>query len=337
MRAVLFPTIERLMIGEVPDPVLTRNDEILLKVEVAGICATDVHIYHGHFPVPMPVVPGHEFAGTILEVGPGVKSLRVGDRVAVDPASYCGRCLYCRTARRELCEHFEGNGNTRPGGFAPLTVIREDQAFPIGDLELDVGAFAEPLACAVHAVKVARPAPFENVLILGGGLHGQMLAQVARTVGAGGVVLADPNEEKLHLATTLGAKQVIRVDRESLAALSKAGFEAFDVIIDTTAKQQVLEGALEFLAPGGRLILYGVPTGGMSVSIDPWEIFRREAQIIGVFAGAYEFDEALAMLRDERVRVGPLISHRFSLEEFGEAFNVMLSRGYKQKVMIYPH
>ena len=173
MRAVVFPEIGRWEVAEVPEPTIGPG-RLLLSVGAAGICGTDLHILAGEFIATYPCIPGHEFAGTVLQVGPGVEGFSVGDRVAVMPSVFCGACHFCRTGRGNLCPKGGGFGTTMPGAFAERISVLATHAYRIPDtLSFAEAALIEPLACVVHGFDRLRPRPGDSYLIYGAGKIGR--------------------------------------------------------------------------------------------------------------------------------------------------------------------
>ncbi|PJF46436.1 MAG: alcohol dehydrogenase, partial [Candidatus Thermofonsia Clade 3 bacterium] len=188
MKAVLFPAPESISVERVPDP-SCAPDEVVVQVARCGICGTDIHIYRNEYMSAFPVIPGHEFGGVIVEVGRDVTDFRVGERVAVDPNLYCGRCDMCRNEMANHCLNWQGVGITRPGGFAEYTAVPARACYRLPDSLSDAqAAFIEPLACVVHAMKRIRVLPADPVLILGAGPMGLLLIQALRRMGGSYVV-----------------------------------------------------------------------------------------------------------------------------------------------------
>ncbi len=209
MRAIRLEGVGQLALREVAKPVPGAG-EILVRVEACGICGTDRHLFHGEFPSSPPVTLGHEFAGTVEAVGPGVATFAPGMTVTGDPNIACGRCPECHRGRVNLCRNLQAIGIHRDGGFADYVVMPETQAHRLPDgLDPVHGAFAEPLACCIHGMDIAALRPGETVVVLGGGLIGLLVVQLARQAGAGRVVLVTRSAEKRALAETLGATDTV--------------------------------------------------------------------------------------------------------------------------------
>ncbi len=208
MQAIVFPQAEAMSVERVDDPPCAP-DEVIVQVAQCGICGTDVHIYHNEYMSDFPLIPGHEFAGTVVEVGSAVRTIKLGDRVAVDPNLYCGACDFCRNEQANHCSNWQGIGITRGGGFAQFVAAPARACYLLPEGMSDQQAsFIEPLACVVHALKRFRPAPGDSVLLFGAGPMGLLLIQALRNNGASRVVVVDKQPDRLALAQRFGAVTV---------------------------------------------------------------------------------------------------------------------------------
>lgn len=310
MKAVQFEDIGHVRITELPDPE-PGPGEVLVKVAASGICHTDVDILNGNFAAQFPVVPGHEYAGTVVAVGEGVSSDWVGRRVAVDPNIPCGQCEACHENRQNLCRNLKAYGVNRNGGFAELSVVRVQNVHPIGELPFEQAAFAEPLGCVVHALKRLQPEPGSDALIFGAGPMGLLMLQALKAYGATRVAVVDIHGPRLELARELGADEVFLGAPE----LRRRG-GSFDVVADATGVPQVVEGMMGWVRDGGKLLYFGVCPPSAQISIRPFEVYRRDLQIVGSFSLKATLPPALRLIQSGAVQVKPLLSHQFALDEF---------------------
>lgn len=317
MKAVQFESIGHVRISELPDPE-PGPGEVLIKVAASGICHTDVDILKGNFEARFPVVPGHEYAGTVVAVGEGVSSDWLGRRVAVDPNIPCGECAACHENRQNLCRDLKAYGVNRDGGFAELSAVRVPNVYPIGDLPFEEAAFAEPLGCVVHALKRLRPEPGSEVLVFGAGPMGLLMLQALKAYGAARVAVVDLHGPRLELARQLGADEVflghpeLRRRREG---------RSFDVVADATGVPQVVEAMMGWVRDGGKLLYFGVCPPSAEISVRPFEVYRRDLQIVGSFSLNATLPSALRLIQSGAVRVKPLLSHQFALDEFEHYLN----------------
>lgn len=298
-------------VTRLPDP-QPGPGEVLVQVAASGICHTDVHILKGHYRASFPVVPGHEYAGTVVATGAGVGSEWVGRRVAVDPNVPCGRCEACHRNRQNLCRNLKAYGVDRNGGFAELCAVRVDNVHPIGDLPFEQAAFAEPLGCVVHALRRLQPEPGSEALVFGAGPMGLLLLQALKGYGAARVVAVDIHEPRLELARRLGADETF----VSAQLGGKLGGRRFDVVADATGVPQVVEEMANWVRDGGKLLYFGVCPPQARVAVSPFDVYRRDLHIVGSFSLNATLPAALGLIASGAVRVEPLVSHRFPLEEF---------------------
>jgi 2-desacetyl-2-hydroxyethyl bacteriochlorophyllide A dehydrogenase len=321
MRAVIFTQPETMSIERVPDPVCAP-DEVVVRVSTCGICGTDVHIYRNEYMSDVPLIPGHEFSGLVVEAGSAVTDLRVGDRVAVDPNLYCGYCDFCRNEEANHCRNWQGVGITRPGGFAEYTAVPARACYMLPDaISESQAAFIEPLACVVYALERLKIVPAEEVLIFGAGPMGLLLLQALRHSGAAQVTMVEKEPGRLALAEQMGASAVIGAGPDQDEALGEIAPNGFGIVVDATGVPQVIERSFDYLRPRGQYLQFGVTPMQATVQLRPYDIFRNDWQIIGSFALCYTFLPAMAWLANGIIDVSPLISHRVGFDGFAEVFD----------------
>lgn len=347
MKAVCFQRPNHVSVIETPVPQVGPQD-VLIQVEAAGICGTDLHLYVGEFDPRYPLIPGHEFSGVVVEVGDEVKRVAPGDRVAVDPNLYCDRCHYCRRDLQNHCEAWEAIGVTRPGGFAEYVVAPEQSVYPIGSLSFAEGAFIEPLACVVYGQERAKLRLGSSVLIMGAGPIGLLHLQLAKRAGAARVAVTDLRPERLQLAQKLGADFVVASKPQGpgpaaaggtgdlTTALPAIAPYGFDLVIDATGVPAVVEQALSYVATGGTLLLFGVCPNDSVIRLNPYEIYRRDLQIIGTFALRKSFETARDLLEAKAVDVLPLIGATVNLDEFPAVLELMRNGRAPMKIQVDP-
>ncbi len=335
MNALVIDSPGSATVKQVPTPA-PGPGEVLIRVAAAGVCGTDLHIYHGEYEAQYPIIPGHEFAGTVAALGPGVDEFCVGQRVAADPNIFCHGCAYCRREMHNQCLNLRAVGVTTDGAFAEYVLAPCTVVYDIGDLPFEHAAFIEPLSCVVYAMQRARPAPGDRVLLFGAGPMGCLLAQILRRSGAAQLVVADRVLERLALAEQLGATDVVQADEAldgRLRALSPGGY---DFVIDATGVPAVVERAFAYLRPRATLFIFGVCPAGARISIRPYDVFRNDWRIIGSFANCYTFQESIRLVQSGTVQVEPLISHRLPLSEAAAAFTSVQEDPHRIKVLITP-
>lgn len=335
MQAVVFPEAETLSVERVPDPA-PAPDEVVVEVAACGICGTDIHIYHNEYMSDFPLIPGHEFAGRIVEVGRDVTGYTVGERVTVDPNLYCGRCDFCRNEQANHCTNWQGIGITRGGGFAQYVSAPARAVYRLPDsLNDKQAAFIEPLACVVHALKRFRIWPADSILVFGSGPMGLLLLQALRHAGASRVVMVDKQSDRLALAQRFGAAATVTAGPEQAEALRELSPRGFGVVVDATGVPAVIEQAFNYLRPRGQYLQFGVTPSTAKVSVSPYDIFHNDWTIIGSFALCYTFLPAIEWLASGVVDVTPLVSHTVPMAQFGEAFH-QFEAGKTLKVHVVP-
>ena len=332
MRAIVLDHPGSFRVAEVPDP-KPGPGQIVVKVEACGICGTDLHIVDGEFPpTPYPITPGHEFAGTVVaSLADARMDLPVGTRVAVDPSLYCGYCRRCRSGRDNLCENWAAIGDTVNGAFAEYVAVPAVNAHRLpGDLDGQLGAMVEPLACAVHGMRRLGPVFGDTVVLTGAGTMGLLLLQLLLHAGAGPVTVVDRVADRLAVARKLGAAQVA-ADTSALEG------ERFEIAVDATGVPAVIDAAAGLLDRGGRLLVFGVSPAEAAISLSPFRIYNDEITVTGSMAILRSFGPAVDLIASGAVDPRPLLSEPLPLEMFGEALNrVRAGQGIKWHIRPLP-
>ncbi len=335
MKAVIFESPNQAKIIDVPDPVIKEN-EVLIKVKASGVCGTDVHIYEGDFIGTYPIIPGHEFSGEVIEVGKDVISVKLGDKVAVDPCIFCRKCSFCRENQENFCRDLKAYGVHLNGGFAEMASIKEENIYPIDGLSYIEGAFVEPVGCCIHGIKQIDINIGDHVLIFGSGPIGLILMQLCKNYGSASVNVVDVFSEKLELAKRLGATNTVVSDKNLAENLKNISEEGFHVVIDATGSPSVVQGMFNYVRDKGRLLFFGVCPQKSKIEISPYEIYKRELKIFGTFSLLHTAIPAINMIREKKINVEALVSHHFPLVDFHIALNMMLNRAGSMKIIIEP-
>ena len=336
MKALLFTQPEALELVERPVP-QPGSGQVLIRVDAAGICTTDVHIFHGHFAIQPPRVLGHEVTGTVMELGSNVAQTSLGQRVGVQPARFCGHCSACRQDLPELCANFACLGNTQDGGYAEYTIVNADQLVALGSIPTDIGIWLEPLACVLHGLSRVSLRQ-QRVVIAGAGTFGKLFTQVLARIHNMSAAIVDPNQTRLDDAISMGASHGWQVPRMGPTPELDTEIAAWldngpALLIDTTGKGESIERLLRWAAPGSTILLFGVSDPETQISVSPASLFARQLCLttsIGMAPAA--FDAAFRLLQEGRLSLEPLIVARVALAEVP----ALLPRMPSGKVVIKP-
>jgi D-arabinitol dehydrogenase (NADP+) len=340
MKAVVYDAPRSWAVREVDTPDVGPG-EVRIKIDQVGVCGTDLHIHEGDFNAVFPLIPGHELVGVVDALGEGVDRFAVGEQVTVNPNVFCGHCEYCLSGRLILCENAKGLGSNYPGFFAEYVTVSHLLVFSVEGLPKDTAVFSEPAACAMHGLETLDLRPGGSALVLGAGPTGLLLAQLIASGGASSVTVAAPSQFKLDRAQELGVDAVVRIDRDdaegNLARLREAsGGRGYDVVVEATGSTKVAELCVPLTRNGGTVLVYGVTRPDEVVSYHPFDVFRREITIKGSFAEMTSFGAAIAALRSGRARTDGIITHRFPLDQYGEALDTLAHDPTCHKVVIVP-
>jgi 2-desacetyl-2-hydroxyethyl bacteriochlorophyllide A dehydrogenase len=327
MRGVQFMGKGELKLNEIDlrDP---GEGELLIKNMVCGVCGTDVHIFHGEpgsADVTPPVILGHEYSGIVEKVGKGVTSFKPGDKVTIDPNTYCGVCRFCRNDKKQMCEGNQAFGVTMDGGFAEYSLIPAAQAYLLNDdIDFETGAMTEPLACCIHGIDLAGIRAGTSVLVVGGGAIGLIMVQLARLVGASPIIVSEPVEMRRNVALATGADFAIdptaSKPEEQIYALT--GLRGADVVIECAGVLPATKQAFDCAAKGATVLLFSVPKPDAVFGLPLFDVFKKELTIKGSFINPTTHNRAVELINSKRIDVSKIITHRFGLSELEKAIEV---------------
>ena len=314
---------QKVELRDVPEPSAGRG-EVKIKIEYAGICGTDLHIYHDHYTYRPPVIMGHEFSGQVVEIGEQVNYVKVGNRVTSEPfASVCGTCLNCRTGNPNLCLERLSAGSGLNGGMASYCIMPEERVhiLPPG-VDFKEGTLAEPLACCVHGVTDSnRIKPGDLVIVSGPGVVGLLSLQLAKLAGAVVVLAGTANDgTRLEIGLSVGADYtaISFQELEDIVMKLTNSFGA-DVFIECAGHEQSLVAGLEIVRKGGTILQMGLFGKTLSLPFD--HIVMKEISLLGTFASNRSgWTRALKLLAQNKVNVEPLIGSVLPLDSWAEAF-----------------
>ena len=342
MRVAMYYANADVRLETMPVPEIGPG-EILMKIEASGICGSDVMEWYRRDKVPL--VLGHEVAGTVAEIGPGVEKYKVGDRIVAAHHVPCNTCQYCLDGNFTACETLQKGTHFHPGGFAEfvrLPKINVDRGiFSIPEaVTFEEATFAEPLACVIRGQNKLNMAPGKSVIVIGAGISGLLHVSLARARGASTVIAADISEYRLDQALRLGADEAVLSDKNLVKDMIEAndGKKAHSVIVCTGAIPAV-KAALELVDKGGT-VLFFAPTGqGETLPFSINDIFwKKEVTLTTTYAAApSDHITALDLIKVGAVPVADMITHRFGLADTQEGFDLVAKGGVSVKVIIMPH
>lgn len=318
---------------------IPKENEVLIKVKAVGICGSDITIFKGLRDMHLPMIPGHEFAGEIVEIGKEVTNYEIGDRVAPSIVRSCGQCSYCKNNLGNLCDNIIETGIHVDGAFAEYVAVPEDVIHILPDsMTFEEGASIDPIACAYHAFKEVKLDNKTNVAILGQGAIGLYAMQIARLKGASRIICIgkEGNERRLELAKDLGADDIINLGKEKL--LDRVGRildgKMPDIVIDATGSPDGFQLSIELVKKKGAIIIVGIPNRPSIINAS--EIVRKEIQIIGsICYTKNDFTECIVLVESKKIKTKPIISHAFDLENIDEALRVIEEKK-GLKIILYP-
>ena len=329
MKASRFLGKKTFAVTDLPTP-HAGPGELVLRNQVCGVCGTDVHIYHGEpgsADVNPPVVLGHEYSGEVVEVGEGVTGFAVGDHVTVDPNIYCGHCAYCQNGKKQLCPSMEAIGVTRDGGFAQYSRIPASQAFKLEPtVPWEAAAMAEPLACCLHGIDLAGIQVGDKVCVVGGGAIGLLMVQLAKLSGASQIVLSEPNEKRRQVGLQLGANAALDPTRpDAQEAFAQVLDGGANVVIECVGNVPAVKSAFQFAGKGATVLLFSVPKVDATFDLPLFDVYKKELTIKGSFVNPDTHARAVALINSGKVDFGPIITHRFPLDQLPEAIAMQMS------------
>jgi L-iditol 2-dehydrogenase len=341
MRALVVHEPDRFSVEDVPLPRPGRY-EVLCRVRAIAICGTDPHIIQGHYPgfwpKSFPFIPGHEWCGDVVELGPGAGDLgwEAGTRVAGTSHAGCGFCRRCVEGRYNLCERFGDErvhrqyGHYTQGAYAQYVVHSIKSVFPVPDaLSDEEAAMLDPAAIALHTVKRGGHAPGDTVVVIGPGVMGLLVAECARALGAGRVIVVGRGA-RLAKAAALGHETLDFTAEDPVQAAGGA-----DVALECSGDPAALAQCAMLVRKGGRVAVIGIPMEDARLPLQ--RVVLDEIDVVGVRAAAGEMPQAIALAEAGRIRLGELITHRFALEDFATAYDTFVERrGGALKVIVRP-
>lgn len=323
MKAAVFYGKYDIRVEDIPIP-RVGDDDVLIRVKACGVCGTDVHIYNGD-PGSAEVVPprilGHEFSGVVEKVGKNVTEFKPGDRVCADPNKLCGGCYYCRSGIGHFCENMIGYGTSGDGAFAEFCSVKKSQVLKIADTTtFTEGAMAEPVSCCLHGVDMCNIKSGDKVAVIGGGMIGLIVLQLASIAGATKVALIEPVEGKRRMGKELGATVCIDpASKDVEKELKEHGIDRLDAVIECVGLPKTMEQAIQIAGNKSVAMLFGLASPEDTITIKPYDLFRKEVDVKASYINPYTIDRAVELIDSRRIDVGFMQCEPLPLERLVDA------------------
>ncbi len=338
MKAMVLTALKQMELREVPEPVIKKDTDVLLKIEKVGVCGSDVHYYEtgriGDQIVEYPFIVGHECAATVKDIGDAVTRVKVGDEVVVDPAQPCYNCDQCKKGRENTCENlcFLGTPGQGNGSLCEYIVMQQQSCYPTNQtLTLEQAALCEPFTIGVYAVRQSKISADSKIAILGSGPIGLSCMAAAQAEGVKEIYMTDKLDYRVRIAKNAGAVWAGNPDKENIVkAITEYQPKGIDIVHECAGQQETLDEAVELLRPGGKLMLVGIPRlEKVSFFID--KLRRKEITLINVRRQNQCTQKAIDLVASGKTDVDFMITHRFELSDTKAAFDMVA--GYHDGVI----
>jgi L-iditol 2-dehydrogenase len=341
VKAVLIERPHEVAYVELERPV-PGVGEVLVQSHVAGVCRTDLEMLHGGLTDPrwvrFPLVPGHEWSGTVAELGEDVTDLAVGERVVCEGMIPCNRCRRCKEGETQLCLNYDQIGFTRGGGYGEYVLVPRHVVHRLPDaVSFAAGVLVEPAACVLRGIERARPRLGESLGVIGIGTLGSLALALARLYAPGALIGYGVRREELEFAERLGAHAVVHVAEEDpVASTQRHVGGGLDLVIETAGAVEAVELATRLVRPGGRVVLLGIAGEGKVLELPADRIMFGDMNVIGSCSySTAAWSDVVRLLEGGLVDLDPIVTHRFPAAQFGDAFALMDERrGLVAKVLL---
>jgi threonine dehydrogenase-like Zn-dependent dehydrogenase len=320
MKALVFEDVGKIGFDQIPVPEISEPNQVLLNVVACGICGTDVKILQGKHAYKENTVLGHEFDGVVEEIGKSVSTLKVGDRVAIDNSLRCGLCEACRMGQSSQCNWLTDKsiGIFQNGGYADYTIVPENACYKLPDSIDDItGTQVETLGTVLNGMNIIEMKPWDTVLILGFGPIGYLFSALSKNMAARAVATEiDPFRIKVAKQLGIPVLNPNETDLETSIPELTDGIKP-DIVIDAVGNQ--LENALNFVAPGGKILAFGMDSS-VQATVVPNTITRKAVKILGSYIGQNTCLPAIRILQAGKIDMGPFFTEKIALENGVDAF-----------------
>jgi threonine dehydrogenase-like Zn-dependent dehydrogenase len=337
MNAITFKDIGIFEYGKRMFPKIKNPTDVLVSVEAASICGTDVHLLNDPpgFIGTKGIILGHECVGKVQEIGPNVGGLKGGDRVVLEPNIACGYCTYCRRGVPNMCENDVILGVTIDGVFADYFVAPERSLVKVpADMPPEIAVFAEPVNCVMGAMNKIRLLPGQSALVFGAGPIGLYFTMLLKSNGAGKVIVSEPSEFRREYAKKVGADIVINPKESNLLETVKAETEGLGTDVTVDAVGVLSPDAIACTARAGKVVLFG-QNGTVKETICQNDITRNGLTVLGNYIGLFTLTSTVKLLESNLIPVEKIITHKLSLSDFSTGLDAM-RKGTALEVILYP-
>jgi len=332
MKAIVIDSPNQIEFRDVEKPVCGPGD-VLIKSAKAGLCRTDLELLQGVVPAEWasyPLIPGHEWSGTVAEVGADVTELTVGDRVVSEGMIPCNRCKRCKEGATNLCENYDQLGFTRAGGCAEYVVAPRHvvQRLP-GDVSFESAVLVEPAAVVLHVISRVMPLPGEAVGVVGIGTLGSIAVQILKLFGPRALIAYGIRAEELDFARQMGATHTVNVaEQDPEEATHKILGDGPDLIVETAGSPKAVKTALDTVRNGGRVGVLGIAGEDERLEIPSDYFVAKDAGVVGAFSYTTSiWSKVLRLVNNGLVNLDPIVTHRFAAQDFSKAYELMDNRG----------
>ncbi len=337
MKQAIMIKPKRIEFKEVQVPEITQR-QVLVKIMRIGICGSDIHVYHGLHPyTSYPVVQGHEVSCVVEKIGKDVRKYKPGDKVTLEPQVSCGHCYPCTHGLPNICNELKVLGFQTTGTASDYFAVSADKLVKLpDDMDFNDGAMIEPLAVGVRAIQKGGEIKGRHILVFGAGPIGNLTAQVARGMGASGVMIVDLNDFRLSIARQCGIDYTVNPERQDISQELQGAFgpDGADLIIECVGVNKTMDMAIELSRKGTDVVVVGV--FGDKAAIDMGMVQEKELRLFGIARYIIEdFQTAIDFVTSGRIKLLPLISHEFGFYEFAKAYrHIDEKKDQTMKVMI---
>lgn len=341
MKAVLIERPHEVAYVDLDRPAAGAG-EVVVRSHAAGVCRTDLEMLHGGLTDPrwvrFPLVPGHEWSGTVVELGDGVAELAVGDRVVCEGMIPCNRCRRCKEGETQLCLNYDQIGFTRNGGYAEFVSVPRHVVHHLPEaVSFAAGVLVEPAACVLRGIERTRPRPGDTIGVIGIGTLGSLALTLARLYAPGALIGYGVRREELEFGSTLGADAVVHAtEDDAVAATHRAVGDGLDIVIETAGAVEAVELATRLVRPGGRVLLLGIAGEGKLLELPADRFMFGDMDVIGSCSySTAAWTHVVRLLERGLVDLDPIVTHRFPADRFEDAFALMDNRaGVVAKVVL---